>query len=176
MNGMRDDQLIPQPAIVVGKLRSVDNLKYFPVPDASTIELLHRNCIVDFVHPAGWGYAKDRRHVAGFQSHQFSKVPEPTGTLRVASIELIGWLRGEPIAYVSDHLPAMKELRNAPTRPLDAFEEEGLAKLRRGEDLFTKSENGSVRLLGAIRATKQCIDCHGSQRGDLLGAFSYQLR
>ena len=31
---------------------------------------------------------------------------------------------------------------------------------------------GRVRVLGAIRAAKQCIDCHGGGRGDLLGAFS----
>ena len=131
---------------------------------------------MDFVYPNGWGYVKDRQHVAGFRSHQFSKVPEPSGNIQVASVELIGWLRGKPVAYVSENLPAMNELRNAPTRPLDSFEEEGLAALRSGKELFAKPSDGGERLLGAIRATKQCIECHGGQRGDLLGAFSYQLR
>ena len=30
-------------------------------------------------------------------------------------------------------------------------------------------------MLGAIRSAKQCVQCHGGQRGDLLGAFSYTL-
>ena len=32
-----------------------------------------------------------------------------------------------------------------------------------------------LRILGAIRAAKQCVDCHGGERGALLGAFSYTL-
>ena len=27
----------------------------------------------------------------------------------------------------------------------------------------------------ALRAAKQCLDCHNVQRGELLGAFSYRL-
>ncbi len=175
-DGLRDEQPVPQPLVVGGKLRSVDTPDSVVAPELSTLDRMNQNGVVDFVHSAGCGYVKDRRHVAGFQAHQFSKVPEADGKLRVASVELIGWLRGSPAVYVSDNLPAMKELRNAPTRPLDEFEAEGLTKLRQGEDLFIKSENGGVRLLGSIRATKQCVDCHGGQRGDLLGAFSYQLR
>jgi hypothetical protein len=30
-------------------------------------------------------------------------------------------------------------------------------------------------MLGPIRATKQCTQCHGCERGELLGAFSYIL-
>ena len=31
--------------------------------------------ILDFVNPRGFGYIKDRRHVAGFETHRFSQVP-----------------------------------------------------------------------------------------------------
>lgn len=174
-DGLRDT-VIPQPAIAIEKLRSIDNPESVLVPKFSILDQMNRRSVVDFVHPAGWGYVKDRQHVAGFQAHQFSKVPEPEAKAQVVSVELIGWLRGEPAVYVSENLPAMSELRKAPTRPLDSFEENGLAMLRKGEDLFVKRENGAVRVLGAIRAAKQCIDCHGGQRGNLLGAFSYQLR
>jgi len=81
-------------------------------------------------------------------------------------------LKKEPAVYVSDRLPAMEELKGVPTRPLDAFETEGLAGLRKGGNLYVKGD----RTLGAIRSTKQCLDCHGGNRGDLLGAFSYILR
>jgi hypothetical protein len=82
-------------------------------------------------------------------------------------------LHDEPLAYVSDNLPRMDELRKAPTRKLDEFEAAGLAALRRGEDLFVRGTADHLRVLGAVRNAKQCVDCHGGQRGDLLGAFSY---
>jgi hypothetical protein len=174
---LRDEKPIPQPMIPGGKSNSIDKPAQVAAPSKSDdLIRFNQTSIVDFVHPAGWGYVKDRQHIAGFQAHQFSKVPEPVGGLRVATVELIGWLHGEPAVYVSENLPSMKELRGVPTRPLDPFEEEGLAELRRGKDLFTREADGSLRMLGAIRATKQCLDCHGGRRGDLLGAFSYVLR
>jgi hypothetical protein len=69
----------------------------------------------------------------------------------------------------------MDELREAPTRPLNHFETVGLAELRSGEDLFVHEVESRLRVLGAIRATKQCLTCHGGRQGDLLGAFSYVL-
>jgi hypothetical protein len=82
----------------------------------------------------------------------------------------------EPVAYVSEHLPKMDELREAPTRALDNFEEMGLKQIQRGEDLYARESGSTLRLLGAIRATKQCTTCHACDRGDLLGAFSYTLK
>jgi hypothetical protein len=70
----------------------------------------------------------------------------------------------------------MEELRDAPTRSLDPFEAEGLEALRGGKDLFVRGTDKQARMLGAIRATRQCLQCHGGDRGDLLGAFSYTLR
>src|SRR5205823_6400228 len=36
---------------------------------------LHQFAILDFAYPEGFGFFKDRRHVAGFQPHQFSRAP-----------------------------------------------------------------------------------------------------
>lgn len=171
----RDARLIPSPLTPPLKLSSIDQPQLTTEVDQPSIDSLHQASIVDFVNFEGWGYFKDHHHVTGFQSHHFSKVPESPGKLKVTSIELIGWLHGEPKAYVSENLPSMSELLDAPTRPLDAFEEDALAKLRNGEDIVTKSERNGLRLFGSIRSAKQCINCHGGQRGDLLGAFSYQL-
>ena len=84
-------------------------------------------------------------------------------------------LHEKPVAYVSANLPRMDELKKAPTRPLDRFESGGLEKLRGGEDLVTAEAGANLRMLGAIRSARQCVDCHGGRRGDLLGAFSYTL-
>ena len=69
------------------------------------------------------------------------------------------------------HLPAMGELRAAPTRSLDKFESLGLTAVRHGDDLFISRDGETIRMIGAIRSTKQCVACHGGERGDLLGRF-----
>jgi hypothetical protein len=146
-------------------------------PNAQALGGLHEAGILDFVNPRGFGYVKDRRHVAGFQSHAFSKMPAPVEKWEVARLELVGLLLHEsPVVYESAKLPRMDELRGAPTRPLDEFEARALAALRAGADLHTRDGADGLRFVGAVRSTKQCLECHGGDRGALLGAFSYRLR
>lgn len=150
---------------------------YSPSPVADGLRALHADSALDFLNPAGFGYFRDRRYVLGFQPHGFSDVPGPAKPWRVARVELVSLLLlPEPAVYVSPRLPAMQELRGAPTRPLDGVEAAALARLRKGEGLVVASSGGGLRMLGALRRTKQCVDCHGGERGDLLGAFSYALR
>jgi hypothetical protein len=133
--------------------------------------------VADFSYPAGSGYAEDRRHVADFRPHEFSEVPKADERWAVETVDLVSLLcHAEPVAYVSADLPRMEELKVAPTRTLDAFESSGLARLRAGEFLVVGGGNGQLRILGAIRAVRQCVACHGCERGDLLGAFAYTLR
>jgi hypothetical protein len=137
---------------------------------------LHSAGLLDFVNPRGWGYIQSRERVAGFLPHRFTKVPEAE-MLQVQRIELVGLLKNpDPVVYLSDRLPAMTELRDVPTRPLDAFETAGLDVVRNGEDGFAARRGEVVRFVGAIRSAKQCVECHGGERGGLLGAFSYTLR
>ena len=68
----------------------------------------------------------------------------------------------------------MSELRNAPTRQLDAFESAALPRLAK-DDLVIHSNEGRLRVLGSIRASETCLECHAKKKGDLLGAFSYTL-
>jgi hypothetical protein len=176
--GLREKVLLPQPGPPTGSVSHSD--KDTSPPQASRDEGLqrfHEGGVVDFVHPAGFGFVKDRRHVAGFQAHQFSQVPRPPQRWELESLSLVGLLlHNEPVAYVSVHLPRMDELREAATRPLERFEAAGLEALRRGEDLVVAETPGRLWMLGALRSTKQCVGCHGGQRCDLLGAFSYALR
>jgi hypothetical protein len=59
-------------------------------------------------------------------------------------------------------------------RPLDVFEIAGVAELSQGKQLFVRNRGNVIRMLGALRATQQCLKCHDDQKnGDLLGAFSY---
>ncbi|MCE9530788.1 MAG: hypothetical protein K8T89_06645, partial [Planctomycetes bacterium] len=127
-----------------------------------------------------FGYVKDRQHVAGFHPHGLSDVPDPVPqpgkSLQLSSIELVGLLRDKPVVYVSENIPAMSELSKAPTRPLDSFEQQGVELFKKGEDLHIQEMPSSLRVIGAIRNAQQCVKCHGGERGDLLGAFSYVLK
>jgi hypothetical protein len=151
-----------------------DAPKEIPTP---TLYDLHARGVLDFVNPAGFGFIKDRRNVAGFLPHAFSETPAAPDRWAVERVELIGLLLNpEPVVYVSEQLPAMDLLRGAPTRRLDEVETAGLAALRKGEDLHTTWSDGRLRVVGSLRNGNQCLGCHGGQRGDLLGAFSYSLR
>ncbi|QDU61815.1 hypothetical protein Pan216_26800 [Planctomycetes bacterium Pan216] len=150
----------------------------------STLFQLHQDGVFDFVEPNSLGYAENRDHVVGFEPHHFREVPKVgksfTASARnwvLTRLELVSLLKGdEPSVYVTKHLPRMDDLVDAPRRPLDAFETEALDKLRFEEDLVVEETESSVRMLGSLRAGENCLKCHHGRRGDLLGAFSYELR
>jgi hypothetical protein len=167
-------------------------------PSLAGLQKFHQEGQLEFTDPWSFGHVIDRSRVAGFVSHGFRELPElahpdkhrvRTGAdgdatslmysarWRIARLELVSLLKfDEPAVYISDHLPQMKELENAPTRPLTAFERLGLQQLQAGEDLFTNADTNEILMVGSLRAAKQCLSCHAGRRGELLGAFSYRLR
>lgn len=133
--------------------------------------------MLDFVNPPpGFGFVRDRGHVAGFLPHGFSRLPGSSQTpLRVRRVELVGLLRNpEPVGCVTDRLPTTGDVSGAPTARWMSSRA-GLDAVRRGEDVIAARTQEVVRATGAIRRVKQCIDCHGGERGDLLGAFGCVL-
>jgi hypothetical protein len=140
----------------------------------------HKSITSNFVFVAGLGYAIDRDHAAGFQPHALGGLDfpfPPNGPEGIAKVELVSLLRfDQPRLYLSDFLPRMEQLRDAPTRPLDPWEAAALDKLTRGEMLVVQQFEKQTRMLGAIRAAKHCLTCHSVGEGHLLGAFSYELR
>ena len=122
-----------QPGKRVPSTWSPGDLERLSADEQRPLTLLGSRSVENFAFPRGWGYIKDRQHVAGFLSHRFSGVPEaeyPRGwstkpgiRWTVRTLDLVGLLLHEqPVVYVSEHLPAMDELSEAPTRPLDKFE------------------------------------------------------
>ena len=67
------------------------------------------------------------------------------------------------------------ELKNVPTRGLDAFEASAVQVLRSGEAIVIRDDASGTRMVGAVRAAKQCLTCHETKRGELLGAFTYRF-
>ena len=174
----RQETPIPQPGTLPPSPWLPESLS--KVPDTSRegdkLNAFHEASVVEFVNSEGFGFVKDRRHVAGFQEHQFKDIQTPPPNWSLQRIDLIGLVvHKEPVVYVSEFLPRMDELRAASTRPVDEFEAAGLRALERGEELFVRDQGRERRMLGAIRAVRQCLSCHDGERGDLLGAFAYRL-
>lgn len=173
--GIRQESPIPQPG-TPSPSPWVPSSPQSKQEASDSLRSLHKASVLDFVNPAGFGYVKDRQRVAGFLEHQISEMPEAPTVWGLQRLDLIGLLLHEkPIAYVSENLPRMQELKTAPMRDLDEFESAGLLALRRGEELFICETGEERRMLGAIRAARQCLACHEAERGDLLGAFSYRM-
>jgi hypothetical protein len=42
----------------------------------------------------------------------------------------------------------------------------GMLALQRGEELFIRERGQERRMLGAIRAARQCLACHEAERGE----------
>ncbi len=165
---------IPQP----GTLRDEIEPTGDAWPDAKVRDFFgfHVGSIGNFANFKRFGYFINRRKVAGFAPHAFESEPKPQVPYTLERLELVGLVRNpEPAVYVSEFLPRMTELDAVATRPADSFEAAGLKRLAAGEDLVANAVGSKVRLLGAIRNMTTCVKCHGGQRGDLLGAFSYRL-
>ena len=174
---LRREPVPLQPGSRFTSMGSPGERERLPGDDEAPLGHMLEDSILDFVNPRGFGYFKDRRHVAGFESQRFSRAPAPTYRWKVRALELVSLLlHDEPEVYVSSHLPKMDRLHGVPTRPLDRFENFGLEALRRGEEIVTTQGGEGARMLGAVRSTSQCLACHGGERGALLGAFSYSLR
>ena len=86
-------------------------------------------------------------------------------------------LHDEARVYVSDNLPDMEELSGADveTRGLDPFELDALNKLRNGEAIVTAATPNRLQMMGGLRATHDCMQCHNVKEDELLGAFSYEF-
>ncbi len=166
---------------------SLSEVEHLPVPPFIAFSDWLIDSILRFVPIASLGYQAPDKRVTGFFAHgrkDYARKPDGWNAsankeydkFRVRRLELISLLLHErPVAYQSDYLPDMDNVKDLKVRPLDAFESVGLLKLRAGEDLFVKEYEGRTLVLGALRNAKQCQACHEGERGKLLGAFSYDL-
>jgi hypothetical protein len=174
-NRDRDGTPVPQPTAIRMSTLSETDLVELPNTEPEPLRDLHARSILDFVNPRGFGLLVNRQKVAGFQSHQFGAVPN-AAKWKVESVELVSLLmHAEPVVYLSNELPRMEERGKTPTRALNVFESAGLKAIEAGDTLYLREAHGTILLLGAIHSADQCVKCHGGERGDLLGSFSYRL-
>jgi hypothetical protein len=168
----------------------------FAMPGAGTINALHETTGYYFADREQLGLVRSPDEVAGFTGHAVDVMwndelglhlhagsPQPvpgegaaTERWHLNRVELVGLLASDEFrVYVSEHLPAMDELKDVPTRRLDDFELAALPRLLQGETTHTSATPNRIRMLGALRASAQCLECHSVREGDLLGALSYEL-
>ena len=79
-------------------------------------------------------------------------------------------------------IPPMGNMKDYKTRPLTDDEKRAIATLKANgtQEVVVTGQGLSlspapVGVVGAIRATRSCLDCHDVKEGELLGAFSYTL-
>lgn len=41
--------------------------------------------------------------------------------------------------------------------------------------MIAQATTNRIEMVGSLRAEEQCLQCHDAERGELLGAFSYEL-
>jgi hypothetical protein len=171
----------------------------------STIALagFHMSTTHEFIRPDSWGLVKSKKEVAGFRPHTLEYIPDGHARQRldldnpikdaagrvtkyplverwaVRKVELIGLLMHDaPVVYLNAEgkLPSMKAAKEAGTRELTEFEANGLKDLAAGKEFVSvDATTNHLRMVGAIRMADACMKCHDGKRGDLLGAFSYDL-
>ncbi len=173
------------------------------LPARAALASFHTATAHEFARPDSWGLVKDKKEVAGFLPHALRFAPNEHYRRRVdrenpiknkdgnvtgypdierwavRKVELVGILMHDsPVAYVTESkkLPTMADVANAKTRELTDFESKGLKQLAAGKDaVVVDATTNQVRMVGAIRMAQACLKCHDGSRGDLLGAFSYDL-
>jgi hypothetical protein len=173
------------------------------LPSVIALTGFHTSTTHEFIRPDSWGLVKDKTQVAGFRPHTLDYIPDDHARRRfdldkptkdkdgrvisyplierwaVRKVELVGLLMHDvPVVYLNPEgkLPAMKAAKEAGTRELTEFESNGLKDLAAGKEFVSvDATTNHLRMVGAIRMADACMKCHDGKRGDLLGAFSYDL-
>jgi hypothetical protein len=143
------------------------------LPFWSSFEAMHTFYENRFVESEGFGLSR----VARFDEPIFRLIRVNGTPYRVQRLELVS-LGGEqsPVAYRNNSIYPLKEhYKEHKTRPLDEFEQASLKKLGRGRQFVFNGDAVQPRFVGAIRARQMCLQCHEAKKGDLLGAFVYEL-
>lgn len=191
-SGVLGESLVELQALKDGESRYELSDAGMPTPDLIGMF----NQVVTGYFAIDTGLVQGLDKVAGFEAHRTRLPDEWNRTLRIVDrkhyehlpgadinwkanrIQLVSLLiHDEPRVYVSENLPNMEELSGSDveTRALDDFEATALEKLQNGELLVNRASHNRILMMGALRATENCLQCHDVKEDDLLGAFSYEF-
>ena len=143
--------------------------------DWTSLEEMHGYYVERFVESEGFGVSRI------MPPEWLRGITLDGTTFTVADLELITLMAtpDNPPFVHAGHPGRVLRGEAVPTRPLKPIESDAVGHMRRGASVALVSEpDGTPRLIGALRARRECVDCHASEgvvEGDLMGAFSYQL-
>ncbi|QOV89406.1 hypothetical protein [Humisphaera borealis] len=180
----------PKPAADAVKLVK-RRLPNEPVPGSengkwTTYDAMHKFFVERFVESEGFGFSRmiSQRDLARSNALYVDGQSYRVGAVRLISPgepDKEGKV-GKPFAYeptekvkMRGRDPMRNALKESDKKALGPFETEAMAKLRAGEQTVMGAEGGKPMLIGAIRATTDCLECHKVKEGTLLGAFRYPL-
>lgn len=151
---------------------------------ASYLEGIHESTRFDLFDLERIGFVRSVNHVVGFEPHGPSDLTSWIGAdkgeesnWQLTRLELVGLLKhDEPRVYIAETIPLMNELDSLPHRQLNEFEAQALPQLATEKDTVIEEFVGGAKMLGAVRAGNDCLQCHNGPRGKLLGAFSYEFK
>jgi hypothetical protein len=93
----------------------------------------------------------------------------------VKSLDLVGLKKdADPTVFVSAASRHAKKQKDAVKRAPDEFEAAAFKKLAE-EEIVWQTSGKEIRMVGALRATEDCMSCHKAENGQIIGAFSYTL-
>ena len=164
----------------------------------TTLEGLHNKLEKEFGATAGNGLSRAVR----IESHSVKDknlfvAHDETGAWKITTFNLIGMTyTPSPVVNLTPIPATPKEatlLKLFPIEKCDPndFEARAIEKLKNGENVVARvNANHDIEMIGAIRATENCMSCHATvprkdgdrtviqkvKKGDLLGAFSYVLK
>ena len=139
----------------------------------SSFEQMHGFYINAFVESEGFGV----RRMVTFDEPYMRSLIVNGKPYRVQRMELISLHEGKtPFAYVNgSRNPVKNGIADAEQRMLTNFERSSIVKIQKGRDVVYNGDQERPLLVGAMRASARCIDCHSARTGDVIGCMSYEL-
>jgi len=141
----------------------------------ASYQAMHAYILDRFVRSEGFGFSRMRP----VQDAPRQKLIYADGArFFVGRVQLISPNDGkQPFAYVTNDEVVLKvRLKRAQHKPVDETVSNALDELKAGKEvILARTGDDGRELIGAVRATSACTECHSVPQGTLLGAFLYPL-
>ena len=157
--------------------QDIRRLAQAPDPTWESCEDMHADYAARFESTRGFGLSRmaqppllDRSGILDLGHTRYA----------IQSIELVGLMQHNgPVVYAPAYHGQPVDSIKAKVRGMTEFERAALESFSGGDDIAISpaDDAGVLRCMGTLRAKHACVQCHQDKKnGDLLGAFSYNLR
>lgn len=138
----------------------------------ASYQAMHAYFLQRFVDGQGFGLER----MVNLKNPRFRRLYADGIRYSVGGVQLLSLNGGNaPFAYVTTVDADKQRIKRAAHEPLGDAEIDGITKLKEGMTVVLTGNEGHREMIGAIRATADCTQCHDVNKGTLLGAFRYPL-